>query len=82
MSDTPRTDTAISGGYRFTTDDGVREYIPATFARELERENSRLRSALEEIADSHDSPHNDQVARDALANKQVSNAPQSVPPTL
>jgi hypothetical protein len=38
MTDTPRTDRAISDGYRFTTDDGVREYVPADFARQLERE--------------------------------------------
>lgn len=41
MSDTPRTEIQISSGYRFTEETGVREYVPANFARELERELSR-----------------------------------------
>jgi hypothetical protein len=30
------------------------------------RQRDKMRVALEEIADSHDSPHNDQIARDVL----------------
>ena len=49
MSDTPRTEIQISSGYRFTEETGVREYVPANFARELERENAKLREELESL---------------------------------
>lgn len=44
MSDTPRTEKSISEGYRFTGDDGVREFVPADFARQLERELNEARA--------------------------------------
>lgn len=47
MSDTPRTDAVefYAGDL-----DGGQEAVPADFARQLERENERLRAVLREIA--------------------------------
>ena len=53
MSDTPRTDAArltIHERQRFAASKGVLyELVPADFARQLEREVTRLRAALEAI---------------------------------
>lgn len=47
MSDTPRTDSEVPNGYRFSTDDGVREYVTADFARRLEIELAAAQDRLQ-----------------------------------
>lgn len=54
MNTTPRTDAAVSNGYRFTQDGGVREYVPADFARQLERELIEASRTLWEVAGERD----------------------------
>jgi hypothetical protein len=44
MSDTPRTDTEA-----FAADDSCYDVVQADFARDLERENARLRDALKSL---------------------------------
>lgn len=44
MSDTPRTDKYHSDDYY------VGDYVPETFAKELERESNLMRAALERLA--------------------------------
>lgn len=53
MSDTPRTDEAALGFARILVDKesgSFTELVDADFARDLERENARLREALEPLA--------------------------------
>jgi hypothetical protein len=52
MSDTPETDAHAPFRYGITTPDGVTTYyIPADFARKLERERDKYRRAIELIAE-------------------------------
>jgi hypothetical protein len=56
MSDTPETDAHAPFRYGITTPDGVTTYyIPADFARKLERERDEAREALSLIAGDCDS---------------------------
>jgi hypothetical protein len=47
VSDTPRTDAALVDPYLLN---GATGYVDGDFARQLERENQRLREALEKVA--------------------------------
>lgn len=50
MSNTPQTDAQVFCAIHVVTDERT-SYVPADFARELERENARLRAALERAID-------------------------------
>ena len=51
MSDTPETDAHSPWRYAITTPDGTTtHFVPADFARKLERERDEVREALREIA--------------------------------
>ncbi len=70
MSDTPKTDAAVY--YESTEEDGKISCVPPDFARELERENAKLREALSKILEGGYAEGSDRahpaiaVARDAL----------------
>jgi hypothetical protein len=52
MSDTPQTDAHSPASYAIIRPDGVRtDYVPADFARKLERERDKYRRAVELIAE-------------------------------
>ncbi len=50
MSDTPETDAHSPASYAIIRPDGVRtDYVPADFARKLERERDEARALLAEM---------------------------------
>jgi hypothetical protein len=52
MSDTPETGAHSPASYAIIRPDGVRtDYVPADFARKLERERDKYRRAVELIAE-------------------------------
>lgn len=67
MSDTPRTDEAELSILDIQNGHGPHPYVPAELARQLERENDRLRRQVKELAQEISA-----TAREAFAEGQWS----------